>query len=422
MAVYNCKICGAPLEVTQGSTLVTCQYCDTPQSVSMFDTEFSSNALSRAENYLNEGSYAAAENLFSAFTVTNPEDYRGWWGQIRCKTKNFTLMLEDTTELLQYFALVKQNADSSLFPALQQRYFTYLQNISLPLGQTIKAELQKRKDNPSWLINKRQTELNVLQAQYARAKAQYDERQSEVNARLDHYYSRVKRIKTIQLILCITGIVLFILFGVLVDSNSAAIGMLPLSIAAVLYRTYPIDDTKSDYAKKSGLMEGFELATQQHEGKVRILEKELSIAKQDAAAIAQYISRPTTHIAQAIYLEKSCTGKADATACAIFRLTDFCPICGFVQNKNCTWCKDQTRQNVHPSQAEKMQLKKEDFLPLVEHFSDTCQMENFVEQYLIEHPNGIDPRIVRIVQSQAKIERSYGNTKKSTIKMIQNLE
>ncbi len=422
MAVYNCKICGAPLEVTQGSTLVTCQYCDTPQSVSMFDTEFSSNALSRAENYLNEGSYAAAENLFSAFTVTNPEDYRGWWGQIRCKTKNFTLMLEDTTELLQYFALVKQNADSSLFPALQQRYFTYLQNISLPLGQTIKAELQKRKDNPSWLINKRQTELNALQAQYARAKAQYDERQAEITERLNRYHSRVGRLKTAQTILGIIGLVTFVLLGAVGGNVFAMLGMVPLIAAAMLFHLYPIDNTKSDYAQKRGLMEGFELASQQHEGKISILQKDLSLAQQDAVSFAQYLACPDTHIAQAIYLEKSCTGKADATACAIFRLTDFCPICGFVQNKNCTWCKDQTRQNVHPSQAEKMQLKKEDFLPLVEHFSDTCQMENFVEQYLIEHPNGIDPRIVRIVQSQAKIERSYGNTKKSTIKMIQNLE
>lgn len=422
MAVYTCIKCGAPLDVAYGATLVTCKYCGSSQSVSMFDTEFSANVLSRAEDFLKEGNYIAAESLFSSFTVTNPQDYRGWWGLIRCKTKNFTAALEDTTDLLQHFALVKQYAEPSLLPSLEQRYFVYLQKICLPLADSVKAELQKRKDSPSWMVDKRQQELNALHAQYARAKAQYDKRQAEVNARLDHYYSRVKRIKTIQLILCVTGIVLFILFGVLGGSNSAAIGMLPLSIAAVLYRTYPIDDTKSDYAKKSGLMEGFELATQQHEGKVRILEKELSIAKQDAAAIAQYISRPTTHIAQAIYLEKTNTGTADADSNAIFRLTDFCPICGFVQNKNCTWCKELKRQSVHPAQAGKVQLKKIDFLLAVEHFSNTCEIEDYIKQYLGQHPDGIDPRIVQIVQSQAKIERSYGNTKKNTIKMIQNLE
>ena len=54
--------------------------------------------------------------------------------------------------------------------------------------------------------------------------------------------------------------------------------------------------------------------------------------------------------------------------------------------------------------------------------SISWELEDYIEEYLAEHPHGIDPRIVELVKKQAKIERSYGSNKTRTIKMIQLLE
>lgn len=43
MAVYKCKMCGAQLEVSDGKTVVTCEYCGSKQTVPNNDDERKEN-------------------------------------------------------------------------------------------------------------------------------------------------------------------------------------------------------------------------------------------------------------------------------------------------------------------------------------------------------------------------------------------
>ena len=43
MAKYKCKMCGAPLDVKEGQTVVTCQFCQSTQTVANADDERKEN-------------------------------------------------------------------------------------------------------------------------------------------------------------------------------------------------------------------------------------------------------------------------------------------------------------------------------------------------------------------------------------------
>jgi len=45
--------------------------------------------LQNADTYINLNNYDAADHVYKTITKDYPEDYRGWWGLIVCKTKGF---------------------------------------------------------------------------------------------------------------------------------------------------------------------------------------------------------------------------------------------------------------------------------------------------------------------------------------------
>ncbi len=48
MATFKCKMCGAPLSVEKGETVVTCEFCQSRQTVSNADDERKENLYNRA--------------------------------------------------------------------------------------------------------------------------------------------------------------------------------------------------------------------------------------------------------------------------------------------------------------------------------------------------------------------------------------
>jgi tetratricopeptide (TPR) repeat protein len=95
---------------------------------------YSSTPLERliknSETYLKLGNYVSAEEVYTKVTKEYPEDYRGWWGLIVCKTKSFSIVLLDMIALDVWFGYVKQLAEPGEFAKLEEIYIDYTKKVA----------------------------------------------------------------------------------------------------------------------------------------------------------------------------------------------------------------------------------------------------------------------------------------------------
>lgn len=81
--------------------------------------------------YLRLKNYEAAEETYGSITKEYPEDYRGWWGLIICKTKDLENVMLDRSILNIWFGYVKQLAEPDEFDEIEKKYVEYTQKVSL---------------------------------------------------------------------------------------------------------------------------------------------------------------------------------------------------------------------------------------------------------------------------------------------------
>ena len=108
----KCPNCGGELQVDDGKRLAVCPYCKEPymveEAVNNYITNYNIENLhadnvsiiggKTADHYAKSGDtnirlghYESAEADFENITNDYPYDYRGWWGLIRVKTREFSI-------------------------------------------------------------------------------------------------------------------------------------------------------------------------------------------------------------------------------------------------------------------------------------------------------------------------------------------
>lgn len=86
--------------------------------------------LQNCATYLKLSNYSSAEEVFTTVTKEYPEDHRGWWGLIVCKTRNFSDIILDQTALNVWFKYVKQLSAPKDFEELEKQYVEYTKKVS----------------------------------------------------------------------------------------------------------------------------------------------------------------------------------------------------------------------------------------------------------------------------------------------------
>ena len=51
MAIFRCKMCGGDLEITEGQSVCTCEYCGTEQTLPRLDSDRKANLYDRANHF-----------------------------------------------------------------------------------------------------------------------------------------------------------------------------------------------------------------------------------------------------------------------------------------------------------------------------------------------------------------------------------
>ena len=85
MAVYRCKSCGAALEIKEGQSVVTCDYCDVVQTVPNANDEKKMTLFTRANKLRSACEFDKAAGIFESIIAEFPEEAEAYWGLVLCK-------------------------------------------------------------------------------------------------------------------------------------------------------------------------------------------------------------------------------------------------------------------------------------------------------------------------------------------------
>lgn len=85
MAIIKCKMCGGDLILTEGSTIATCEYCGTTQTVPSADNEKKLTLFSRANRLRMACDFDKAYGIYEAIVADFPEEAEAYWGLVLCK-------------------------------------------------------------------------------------------------------------------------------------------------------------------------------------------------------------------------------------------------------------------------------------------------------------------------------------------------
>ena len=85
MAVFRCKMCGANLEVQDGESSCTCDYCGTQQTVPTVKDENQQGLFNRANVLRLKSEFDRAADLYEKILQDNDKEAEAYWGLILCK-------------------------------------------------------------------------------------------------------------------------------------------------------------------------------------------------------------------------------------------------------------------------------------------------------------------------------------------------
>ncbi len=85
MANYKCKMCGAPLNVSEGQTVVTCDFCQSKQTVANCNDERKENLFNRANSLRATCDFDKAILSYQTILSIFPDEPEAHWGVCLCK-------------------------------------------------------------------------------------------------------------------------------------------------------------------------------------------------------------------------------------------------------------------------------------------------------------------------------------------------
>ena len=85
MAIFNCKSCGGDLEIQEGTTVVTCEYCGRQQTVPSMDNEKKVNLFNRANRLRSKCDFDKAASVYESIVAEFPAESEAYWGLCLCK-------------------------------------------------------------------------------------------------------------------------------------------------------------------------------------------------------------------------------------------------------------------------------------------------------------------------------------------------
>lgn len=85
MAVIKCKMCGGDLDIAGSSTVATCEYCGTQQTIPTVDNEKKLTLFSRANRLRLACEFDKAATVYESIVAEFPTEAEAYWGLVLCR-------------------------------------------------------------------------------------------------------------------------------------------------------------------------------------------------------------------------------------------------------------------------------------------------------------------------------------------------
>lgn len=85
MAVFKCKMCGGTLEISEGQSVVICDYCGTQQTLPRLNDERIADLYDRANHFRRNNDYDKALGIYELILNENKEDAEAYWSIVLCR-------------------------------------------------------------------------------------------------------------------------------------------------------------------------------------------------------------------------------------------------------------------------------------------------------------------------------------------------
>ena len=84
MAVFKCKMCGAPMDIQGNETVTICEYCGVKQTVPRIDDEKRANMYDRANHFRRNSEFHKAEEIYEQILLDDKTDAESYWSLVLC--------------------------------------------------------------------------------------------------------------------------------------------------------------------------------------------------------------------------------------------------------------------------------------------------------------------------------------------------
>ena len=85
MAVFKCKMCGAPLTIESGATVIECEYYGTQQTLPKLDSDRKANMYDRANYFRRNNEFDAAMSIYEQILAEDNTDAESYWSLVLCR-------------------------------------------------------------------------------------------------------------------------------------------------------------------------------------------------------------------------------------------------------------------------------------------------------------------------------------------------
>ena len=85
MAIFKCKMCGGDLEITEGQSVCTCEYCGTEQTLPRLDSDRKANLYDRANHFRRNNDFDKAMGIYEQILNEDNTDAEAYWSLVLCR-------------------------------------------------------------------------------------------------------------------------------------------------------------------------------------------------------------------------------------------------------------------------------------------------------------------------------------------------
>lgn len=243
------------------------------------DRERSSSVVSSIERLLQNGktylsldNYSSAEEVYTTITKDYPEDYRGWWGLIICKTHNLSEVVPEQDALNVWLEYIKKLASPEKFAELEKEYLEYVQKVALSAAEKDMKLVEAIIDEYNGKINGIEGQILCMEQDCNQEIEKVNENIEILNRNID--YNKSEEYNVAIRNLCLSVIVT--IAGLIVSIVSSKFLGITMLIMGIIVGSIYLGKSSLDFSR----MEGYRKEREEEERKKPGIETKYSNKKE----------------------------------------------------------------------------------------------------------------------------------------------